>query len=108
MAHVDDILDEYDDLARDVSRSGHAFFCAKLRRWFNFIDKTPELKAIIDKAESSIDFAEWRATGLVEQRGMGHGRIVLPENDLQRLGALAGLFRSLTEDEQAAWRFAHS
>ncbi len=38
---------------------------------------------------------------------MGQGRIVLPENEDQRLGTLIGLFRSLTESEEAGWQFAH-
>jgi hypothetical protein len=39
---------------------------------------------------------------------MGHGRIDRPDELDRRLGILLALFRTLTANEQAGWRFAHS
>lgn len=105
---VDDLLAEFDDLTDDVSRSKHAFFAANLRRWFAFMDGTPEVASAITKFENSIDYEQWSKDGLKPQSGMGPGRISLPEDTEPRLGVLIGLFRSLTAREDAALKFSHS
>ncbi len=105
---IDDLLSEFDDLREDVSRSKHEFFGSNLRRWFAFLDDTPEIANTIRRLEGSIDFEQWRKDGLQPQCGMGHGRIVLPEGRDKRLGALIGMFRSLTMSENAGLQFAHS
>lgn len=103
---IEEPLSEYDDLADDAARSKHEFFRSNLQRWFRYVDNTPELSRFMEQIEGSIDFEEWTRDGLVKQSGVGNGKIVLPEDEVQRLGALTGLFRSLTEDDDAAWRFA--
>lgn len=104
---IDEVLSEFDDLSGYVSHSKHDFFSSNLRRWFAFIDSAPGVANITRKLEGSVDFEDWRKEGLKPQSGTGHGRIILPERDEERLGALIGLFRSFTANEQAAWEFAH-
>lgn len=103
---IDEMLSEFDDLTDDVSRSKHEFFASNLRRWFAALDGEPETANLIQRLESGTDFDEWSKTGLIAQRGMGHGRINLPDDADQRLGVLISLFRSLTKSEDAAWRFS--
>ncbi len=107
MARDDDLFTDFDDRTDDVSRSTYDFFRANLERWFAFLDETPEFAPAIQDLEELIDYRVWSKTGLVEQEGMGHGRIALPNGQRERLSALLGLFRSLTNDEDAGWRFAH-
>lgn len=104
---IEELLSHYDELADDTGRSKHEFFCSNLKRWFRYLDNTPKLSSLMQQIEGSVDFEEWRKDGLIEQKGMGNGKIVLPEDEIQRLSALTGLFRSLTENDDAAWRFAN-
>jgi hypothetical protein len=107
MADVDSLLSEYDGLLSDASVSTYEFFGGNLRQWLLFMDRTPEISAIIQNLERSVDFEGWKKEGLIPQSGTGHGRIVLPEDPQARLAIQLGLFRWLSKEEDSPWKFAH-
>lgn len=102
-----ELLEDFDGRTHDVFRAQARSFSGALRRWFALLDQHPEISETVKQLEASLDLKEWKSTGLVEQTGMGIGRIDLPIDDDQRLGALLGLFRELAADEDSPWRFAH-
>ncbi|MDG1417581.1 MAG: hypothetical protein P8P99_07265 [Maricaulis sp.] len=99
-------LDRFDELASDVEYATHDVFADRLLRWFEFIDSTPEMSLTTAKFESNFDYEEWQKTGLVSRSGIGSGKIVLPRDETDRIGAQLKLFRTLTVSDDAPWRFA--
>lgn len=106
MNSLNEFLSEYDDLTSDVRHSTNDFFTNNLRRWYYFLSQWKPASAIVSKLESDVDYEVWKTNGLVENKGMGHGRISLPPETASRLGIQLHLFRTFLTDDDAAWRFS--
>jgi hypothetical protein len=106
--NIDEIIDEYDDLTGYVRRSDYDVFASNLASWYAFLNRTSPVDALVKSLENSVNYDEWSKTGLIDQRGTGHGRVKLPSDPDMKLGILIGMFRRLAGDERQSLNFAHS
>jgi hypothetical protein len=83
----------YDDLTSEVGRSSKHFLPDHLRNWFQTIDTTPDVFAIVQELQSGLDFEGWYKQCQQARGGMGSARLLWPEQPEKRLGMQLLLFR---------------
>ncbi|TPI60263.1 hypothetical protein FJ417_13805 [Mesorhizobium sp. B3-1-7] len=105
----DDFIEEYDDLARLASRARYQDFASALRRWLSALNNAPEpLLSRLQWLQALFPMERVNREVLIEPSGMvGSGRMSWPDDTESRLSAQLNLFRNMSLEADAGWRFAH-
>jgi hypothetical protein len=98
---LDELFNEYDELAADVARSNHTFFASNLKRWFDFLDRVSLFaRPILQQLESAGYFPAWfEPYRIMMATGGGAEVFHWPEDRRQRLGMQLHLLRRMTGGE---------
>lgn len=98
----------FDDLTDEVERARYQFFPDHLRNWFEQIDETPGVNAIIQRLEAGLDFPTWLKEQEKSVSSMaGSGKLRFPEDKEKELGMKLLLFREFANGRAQAFQFAH-
>jgi hypothetical protein len=99
----------YDDLTDEVMRSSEAFLKDHLANWFEHIDETPAVGALIQSLEAGLDFDKFKEEREATIQSMaGSGQLRWPKGREQRLGMQLQLFRRIAEDKLDAFDFSRN
>src|SRR5882724_7646359 len=99
----------YDDLTDEVMRSSEAFLKDHLANWFEHIDETPAVGALIQSLEAGLDFDNFKEEREATIQSMaGSGQLRWPKGREQRLGMQLQLFRRIAEDKLDAFDFSRN
>lgn len=96
---IESWLEEYDELARDVSESNYHTFALNVRRWLDFIDAHEIFAPRIAKWEADAEFKRWFEAIPIDEGTMGGTQLDWPRDTSTRLGLQLGLFRALGSGE---------
>jgi hypothetical protein len=106
---IDQFMEEYGDLTRDVVYAGYETYETKLQDWFDFIDGAAVSKARIATLEANFDFPTWYAKAQTSVGGMvGSGKVPWARDKTARLGQQLALFRHFANHEFAWSDFTDS
>lgn len=90
-----DLLEEYDDLTRDVSGSNYQLFAENLKRWFQILDSSALITGVISPMELAVNYSLWYEERAKTRSGMiGSGRLEWPVDGGKRLGLQLQMFRA--------------
>lgn len=103
---IESWLEEYDELARDVSESNYHTFPLNVQRWLDFIDANDVFAPQIAKWESDADFKHWFAAIPIDYGTIGGTQLNWPRDTVTRLGLQIGLFRAFGSGEIDIAQFA--
>jgi hypothetical protein len=106
---INDLLQEYDDLAGVVASAPHGLYQMSLEHWFSIIDETPNFAREVSRLESINDFDAWYNDLHERQKkhGMGAPPFNLPTNREAAIGMQLALFRRMAQGKINPALFAH-
>src|SRR5580700_5953467 len=97
MASLENLFEQYDELAEDVARSTTDFFSGNLQRWIDFLMAADAFaRPIAQTLEPSADFNAWFEPYRVAM-GQGGKPIEWPKEQYKRLGLQLMLLRRFAD-----------
>jgi hypothetical protein len=91
----------YDVLTDEVMRSRSAFLPDHIRSWFERIDGTPAVAAIVERLQTGLDGDAWLKERLSD-RSITRRNLLLPAEPDKSLGLRLLMFRAVAEGRQNA------
>src|SRR6478735_4094336 len=110
MGDLSHFKDAYDDLTSIVIGANHNYLPGHLGKWFELLDTTPVVSAIMAHLGAKVDFWSWYREQLdnASKAGMGGGRLDFPNDPDKQLGIKVELFRQIAAGRLEAYQVGYT
>lgn len=110
MSDLADFEAVYDELTDLVMGATHHYLPGHLQSWFENLDTTPVVTAIVAYLEAKVDFDSWyrEQKDQAKSAGIGGGRLVFSKDKDRELGMKLQLFRKIASGSIEAYQIGYS